>query len=186
MEPFTIGRGRDVDRKIKVLVVDDSAFMRKTISAMIEGNSNFIVIGKARNGIDALEKIERLKPDIVTLDIEMPELDGLDTLKRIIMECPLPVIMLSNGADSTLEAFEIGAVDFILKKELIKEENEEVINDFHQRILTAATARVPVPLTVIKEHGPIEEEEIPVVSPTSGKWDLLVIGSSTGGPAALQ
>lgn len=186
MEPFTIGRGRDVDRKIKVLVVDDSAFMRKTISAMIEGNSNFLVIGKARNGLDALEKVERLKPDIVTLDIEMPELDGLETLKRIIMECPLPVIMLSNGADSTLEAFEIGAVDFILKKELIKEENEEAINDFHQRILTAATAKVPVPPTLIKEHGPIEEEEISIVSPNSGKWDLLVIGSSTGGPAALQ
>ena len=169
-----------------VLVVDDSPLMRKIISAMIDSFPNFYCIGKARNGIDAIEKIKRLKPAIVTLDIEMPELDGLQTLKILMNDIPMPVVMLSNGADSTLEAIELGAVDFVIKHELIKENNEAQTADFYHRLSAAVTAKLPKPLHVEpKMEASIEVEEKPAYKKNSNK-ELLIIGSSTGGPSALQ
>lgn len=171
--------------KYGVLVVDDSAFMRKMISLIIDACPNLYVIGKARNGIDAIEKIKRLKPAIVTLDIEMPELDGLAALKVIMTEMPVPVVMLSNGTDSTIEAFELGAVDFVMKGNLIKENNHEEIDDFYKRLYVAATAKLPKP--VIKEivNEPLVEEKKKVF-PIKHSKEMIIIGSSTGGPAALQ
>lgn len=165
-------------KKYGVLIVDDSALMRKTISSIIEASSELFVVGKARNGLDALEKIARLKPDLITLDIEMPELDGLETLKQIMATCPLPVVMLSNGSASTLECFDLGAVDFVLKNELLA--NSMQIADFHKRLVTAANARLPLPFTKVKA----EEEQVEVSSAKDKQ--LILIGSSTGGPAALQ
>jgi len=103
-----------------VLVVDDSAFMRKVIAEMITESGIFRVAGTARNGLDALRQIHALEPDIVTLDIEMPELDGLETLGYVMSETPRPVVMLSaagtaGGTDLTLRALELGAVDFVRK-----------------------------------------------------------------------
>lgn len=108
-------------KRSTVLVVDDSAFMRKVISEIIETSEDFEVIGTARNGHDALKQIHALDPAIVTLDIEMPELDGLQTLGYIMSETPRPVVMLSagetgDGAEAlTIRALELGAVDFIRK-----------------------------------------------------------------------
>ena len=180
-------------KKYGVLVVDDSAFMRKIICDIIEASSQFYVAGRARNGIDAIEKVKRLKPDIVTLDIEMPELNGLDALKILMAEMPLPVVMLSSGAASTLEAFELGAVDFVVKSELLKENNEKEVEDFYKRLQVALNAKLPkilkeeermsVPPQV--ESEPIRKSEVPIVQKKSPK-DLIVIGSSTGGPTALQ
>jgi len=104
---------------ITVLVVDDSAFMRKSISLMLESDPEISVLATARDGRDAIVKIKDLKPDLVTLDIEMPILDGLSALKIIMKECPVPVLMVSSvtteGADATLKALDLGAIDFISK-----------------------------------------------------------------------
>src|SRR5690625_3284271 len=108
-----------VNKKVRVLIVDDSAFMRKIISDILESDPRIEVVDRARNGKDALEKIELLSPDVVTLDIEMPIMDGLTTLEIIMSTKPLPVLMISSsttkGADKTLRAMSIGAVDFITK-----------------------------------------------------------------------
>lgn len=105
--------------KIKVLVIDDSAFMRKLITDFLSEDSRITVIGTARNGEDGIKKIKQLTPDVVTLDVEMPVLDGLSALKRIMLEHPVPVLMLSSitrvGAESTIQAMQAGAIDFITK-----------------------------------------------------------------------
>ena len=99
---------------IRVLVVDDSAFMRKLITEIINDDPDLEVAGYARNGQDALEKLDRLDVDVVTLDVEMPVMDGLETLKRIMETKRLPVVMLSSrtaGSDTTIQALALGAVD---------------------------------------------------------------------------
>lgn len=171
--------------KYGVLVVDDSAYMRKIIGSIIEACPNLYVIAKARNGIDAIEKVKRLKPAIVTLDIEMPELDGLSTLKFLMAETPVPVVMLSNGEDSILEAIELGAVDFIIKSSLIKENNNSEIKDFHKRLNVAAKANFLQPIKSEIENVPPVKEKKKVITRKHSK-EIILIGSSTGGPAALQ
>ena len=104
----------------RVLIVDDSAFMRRMTSQIIGASGEFTVVGTARNGYDALKQVHALDPDIVTLDVDMPELDGLSALGYIMSETPRPVVMLSAGTTSTgheatLRALELGAVDFVLK-----------------------------------------------------------------------
>ncbi|MGZ9584618.1 protein-glutamate methylesterase/protein-glutamine glutaminase [Paenibacillus marinisediminis] len=103
----------------KILVVDDSAFMRKIISDLISQDPNFTIAGTAQNGVEALEKVKELQPDAVTLDVEMPVCNGLDALKKIMLECPKPVIMLSSlseeGGRETIAALENGAFDFVCK-----------------------------------------------------------------------
>ena len=105
--------------RVRVLVVDDSAFMRKAISTMLELDPEIEVVDTARDGLEAIEKVKALNPDLVTLDVEMPRMDGLTALKHIMEEHPLPVLMVSSltteGAEATLTALELGAVDFIPK-----------------------------------------------------------------------
>ena len=103
-----------------MLVVDDSAFMRRVIGEIIDGSPDFKVVGTARNGHEAIRQLHALEPDIVTLDVEMPELDGLQTLGYIMSETPRAVVMLSaagtqGGVDLTLRCLELGAVDFVRK-----------------------------------------------------------------------
>src|SRR5215467_4915444 len=106
--------------EINVLVADDSAFMRTALKRMIESDRSLHVIGTAQTGIEALEKVKSLQPDVVTLDIEMPGMNGLETLKRIMQESPRPVIMVSSltqeGAHTTLEALDYGAFDYLPKQ----------------------------------------------------------------------
>src|ERR1035438_10780554 len=105
---------------IRILVVDDSPFMRKSLQKMLEEAPDLRVVATARDGIDALEKIQEHKPDIVTLDIEMPRMDGLTCLKKIMADHPMPVLMVSSltqeGAQATLDALSLGALDFIPKE----------------------------------------------------------------------
>ena len=104
---------------IKVLVVDDSLVMRKAISRMLSKDANIQVVGTAIDGRDALEKIETLKPDVITMDIEMPVMDGLEALRQIMSKNPIPVIMMSaltkEGAEITMEALSLGACDYVTK-----------------------------------------------------------------------
>ena len=104
---------------IKVIVIDDSAFMRKSLTLMLESDPEIKIIATARDGNEGIEKIHKLKPDIVTLDIDMPGMDGLTALKIIMEQMPVPVLMVSSltteGAQATMQAFDLGAVDFISK-----------------------------------------------------------------------
>ena len=104
---------------IRVLVVDDSTFMRNAITALLEQDPEIKVAGTAKDGLEALKKAEELDADVMTLDVEMPRLDGLGTLQRLMKATPMPVLMISSltesGAESTLKAMEYGALDFIPK-----------------------------------------------------------------------
>ena len=104
---------------IRILIVDDSAFMRKLLSDLFTGEKDFVVVDTARNGKEAVEKTKLLQPDLVTLDVEMPIMDGLEALRLIMQETPTPVMMVSSltkaGADATMRALDLGAVDFIAK-----------------------------------------------------------------------
>lgn len=138
--------------KIKLLVVDDSAFMRKAIENMVKKDPDIEIVGAGKNGLDAIEMVKTLKPDVMTLDIEMPRMDGLTALQKIMAETPLPVIMVSSltteGADSTLKALDLGAVDFIPKDKsfasfgVMKIEDQLIakIKDFSKRKIFQKTS----------------------------------------------
>src|SRR5574344_159074 len=104
---------------IHVLIADDSAFMRKVLSDLFAQQADFEVVGVAFNGKDAVEKVLKLKPDLLAMDVNMPIMNGLEALEVIMKDCPLPVVMLSSltkeGADATIQALSLGAVDFLSK-----------------------------------------------------------------------
>ena len=108
-----------MDHPIRVLVVDDSAFMRHILAKHLEADPAITVVGKAHDGLDALAQIGTCSPDVITLDVEMPRMDGLTALRRIMAECPTPVVMLSaltqRGTRATIQALMRGAVDFVPK-----------------------------------------------------------------------
>lgn len=178
--------------KIKVLVVDDSAFMRKMISNILESHFQIHVVGTARNGIDALKKIDDLQPDVITLDIEMPEMDGLTALAKIMKDKPRPVIMLSSltqeGADKTFESMELGAVDFIAKPSgsislNIKEKETEIIS----KVLHATKAKVDLFKSSTDRSKYVKSAHGRIASGLKkGDRYIIGIGTSTGGPRALQ
>ena len=184
-----------------VLVVDDSSFMRKCISMLIEKDSQLFVTGIARNGIDAIEKVQRLKPDIVTMDVEMPEMDGMTALKEIMRTCPVPVVMLSNRTDrdpeTAFKALDLGAADFYLKSVLLEENvKPEIIKEFLERLKAVAEKSRKLD-NEEQEHISNSENMSEILESILNKpesWiesksrlsDLLIIGCSTGGPSALQ
>src|SRR5919109_3595812 len=132
---------------IRVLVVDDSAFMRRVIGEAIRGEPDLELAGVAVNGLDALVKVEQLQPDVVTLDVEMPEMDGLTALRHLMARYPRPVVMLSSltqeGAVTTLRALSIGAVDFVPKPSgSISLDFHKVREDLLHKIRVAAGARI--------------------------------------------
>ncbi|WP_251554528.1 protein-glutamate methylesterase/protein-glutamine glutaminase [Neobacillus muris] len=173
-------------RQYGVLVVDDSAFMRRSISLILEKDPQFSVIGIARNGLEAVEKVQRLKPDLVTMDVEMPVMNGLQALEEIMKQSPVPVVMLSSrtgeGAEETLQALEKGAVDFFLKDSLIKERDDhDKVQDFLLRLKGIAEAKLPrAAVTAPRRHTNVVRKR------AKQQFDLVFIGCSTGGPSALQ
>jgi len=176
-------------QKIRVLIVDDSALVRKLLRDVISGNPDMEVVGTASNGVEAIRSVAELEPDVVTMDINMPEMDGLTALEYIMRKHPLPVVMLSalaqKGATATLKALELGAVDFITKPShypsAVKEVREEVV----LKIKTAAQARS----YVLRGDPKRKASKKPLVysgAKVGGKLGkLVVIGSSAGGPKAL-
>jgi two-component system chemotaxis response regulator CheB len=174
---------------IRVLVVDDSAFMRRVIGEAIASQADMVLVGVAHSGLDALLKIEQLQPDVVTLDVEMPEMDGLTALRHLMARYPRPVVMLSTqtqqGAATTLRALSIGAVDFVPKPSgSVSLDFHRVRDDLIHKVRIASTARVRAHASV---GVPTAAASVPraFVSRTSGFERLVVIGSSTGGPRAL-
>ena len=175
----------------RVLVVDDSAFMRRLISEIVESRPEFLVVGTARDGSDALAKIRTLRPDIVTLDIEMPGVDGLTALANIMAELPRPVVMLSaagseTGNALTIKALELGAVEFVRKPSgPVSIDLVSVRAELLRALSAAAVVRVsqatPVPrLDRIETRRPREAR--PAIPATAA----VVIAASTGGPKALS
>lgn len=174
---------------IKILIVDDSAFMRKLLSDLYSAEPDFIVVDTARNGLEAVEKVKRLKPDLVTMDVEMPIMDGIKALEVIMKETPTPVVMISSltkaGAEATLCALELGAVDFIAKSAGIISSIAGIGNEI------LAKSRIAVNARVFKfTERPVKAASIvkPLWKPVQGAGEeqLVAIGTSTGGPRALQ
>lgn len=188
-----------IDNYIKVLVIDDSAFMRKAITKMLESDSSIKVVGGARDGQEGIEKIQKLKPDLVTLDIEMPRMNGLEALKIIMDQMPLPVIMVSSltneGAKATLDALDLGAVDFIPKNLDNTSLNVIKIKDELIEKIKAITRKDELYLSNEKTKG-ISKESKYIMTQEGGKNNekdirikkikAIAIGTSTGGPKALQ
>lgn len=222
--------------KIKVLVVDDSSFFRRRVSEIINADPDMEVIDTAKNGQEAITKAKSLRPDVITMDIEMPVLDGISAVKAIMADNPTPILMFSSlthqGAKSTLDALEAGAANFLPKKfEDIAKDKAEAVQLLQQNIkaisrrrgmvrplrspsvstaaksvaasqtpLSSVTARtsspVRTPLTSPRASASVETNRQSVAEPrpqsrvvkrASGKkYNLLAIGSSTGGPVALQ
>ena len=186
---------------IKVVVVDDSAFMRKAISTMLAKDPEIDVVATARDGEEGLELIRKHDPDVVTLDIEMPRMDGLTCLRHIMMEMPRPVLMVSSltneGAEATLKALDLGAVDFIPKQlskvslDIVKIEASLISKVkivasrklMHSRPRSAFT-RAPAAAGAATR---MQARPAPTVSASgSPRRDVVVIGVSTGGPPAVQ
>lgn len=180
--------------KKKVLVVDDSAFMRKIVTDILSESPDFEVVDTAKNGQEAIDKIVKLNPDVVTLDIEMPVMDGLKALEVIMAKHPVPVLMLSSltqeGAEATMKALELGAVDFIAKpSSLFKITTEDVKKDILDKVKIASTIRVKVSGSVLPQKQSFSQPSQPYSRSKSGIGafkKLIAIGTSTGGPKALQ
>ena len=186
----SIIRGSEADQTkiIKVMVVDDSAFMRFSITKHLNLTPNIQVIVSAADGREALDLLQTYHPDVITLDIEMPRLDGLSTLKEIMAHYPCPVIMLSSltkeGANETIRALTLGAVDFVAKPEN-KVNIAEVMNDVIAKINRVVNAKVfSIPISTKKRETDPQSNKI--VRPMTDKDKVLIIGSSTGGPRALN
>jgi two-component system, chemotaxis family, protein-glutamate methylesterase/glutaminase len=179
-------------KKIRVLVVEDSAMMRRLIGDIIRSHPELDLMATARDGLDAIDKIRSDRPDVVTMDLEMPRLDGIETLRRIMAEKPLPVIMISShtkkGNESTMKALEAGAIDFIAKPAMssIEESIEELRAVLPQKILAAATARVDLISSAIQPKVERAGAEKRAISGRGRPKVIVAIGSSTGGPKALE
>ncbi len=172
---------------IHVLVADASAFMRTALTRMIESDPDVRVVGTAQNGLEVLEKIYALDPDVITLDIEMPRLNGLDTLRRIMADSPRPVIMVSSltqgGANTTLEALALGAFDYVPKQlSYVSLDIVKIKEDLIAKIKAAADQRRRRPNSRVMVRVPSNGgQTLYPVTPS-----IIAIGISTGGPRALQ
>ena len=192
---------------IRVLVVDDSAFMRKAISMMLEEDAEVQVVETARDGLEAIEKVKRLRPDLVTMDIEMPRMDGITALKHIMKEHPVPVMMISSltqkGAQATIEAMHAGAVDFIPKQmSFVSLEINKIKGELLAKVKSIARSRSRLfsrnrsgASSGATARGTSSSRQGGASVRRAGsnasavrfpKAGLVAIGVSTGGPFALQ
>lgn len=170
--------------KIKLLVVDDSLFFRKSLEQQLSKDSRIEIVGMAVDCFDALEKIKKLDPDVITLDVEMPKMNGIDFLKRLIPQRPIPVVVVSSLPINALDALDAGAVDFVRKPE-IKSSNDLInfVNELIVKIKIASTAHVRKrPASTIKSAV-----SSPALSPlhSTNSNSIIAIGASTGGTEAI-
>lgn len=174
--------------KTKVLIVDDAAFMVKALRDILESDAGIEVVGSAKNGQEALEKIKQLNPDVVTLDVDMPVMDGIRAIRHIMIELPVPIVMLSSlfsHGDITFEALRLGVVDFLPKPSgAISKDIHEQGNQIIERVKIAATQRIDnvhrVKLTKLDAQGQSTEhygfQELDFV---------IAMGTTLGGPNTI-
>ncbi len=181
--------------QINVMVVDDSAFMRRAITTMLENEPDIKVIATARSGEEAVTKALQVVPDVITMDVEMPGMGGLEAIRRIVADHRTPIIMCSSltreGAETTFRALELGAVDFIAKPDAAYVNITDVARDLIAKV-RAVSRRGAQPAQPIVHHPLPEAEPVRIVAPpaaraiTSSPYQCVAIGTSTGGPVALS
>lgn len=184
-----------MSHKTRVLIADDSPFVCKLLSSFLHSEPDFEVVDTVLDGQKALERVKTLRPDAVTLDLEMPEMDGLEALARIMRECPTPVVAISGvsgrAATRTMQALDLGAVDFVLKyapganirpADLCREILAKVRAASRIRVVRSLSGRTALPRT--KMPCPAEDQEHSRGSGLAGC--VVIIGASTGGPLALR
>ncbi|HEV2113166.1 MAG TPA: chemotaxis-specific protein-glutamate methyltransferase CheB, partial [Terriglobales bacterium] len=220
------------DKRIRVLIVDDSAFMRKVLQSIISADPQLEVVGEARDGRDAVTKAEELKPDVITMDINMPHVDGLQATELIMSSNPRPIVIVSSesrdGADITLKALELGAIDFVAKPSSgidldmnsVREElgrklrmaskvrvvRTAVRSKLQTEIATSAPRTEPASQLAANAAAASNSNSAPAAlnykpavaasamvvptppsaKPSGGRYPIVVIASSTGGPATLM
>lgn len=171
--------------KIKTLVVDDSLFMRTLVSDVLNSDPDIEVIGTAKDGPEAIKKILKMKPDVITLDLVMPGWDGLTTLKHVMTECPTPVVILSahskKDADVTLKCLNAGAVSFVLKPSgELSLDIEDVKDQLLEEVKAASRVNVGKIKSLIAKKPERKKRRLVDVS------KIIAIGASTGGPQTLE
>lgn len=174
--------------KIKVLVVDDSALVRKILTDGLDGDPEINVVGAASNPYQAKDLIKKLNPDVMTLDVEMPRMDGVEFLRRLMPVRPMPVLMVSsltaNGAQITMDALEAGAVDFVTKPSAdVKRGLSAMIDDLRQKV--KAVSKAPVKRPVIRKAH-IAGSQTRTLSLDKSTDQVIAIGASTGGTEAIK
>lgn len=171
---------------VRVLIVDDSALIRQMLTSILSSDPEIEVIGSAPDPMVARQKIKALNPDVITLDVEMPKMDGLSFLEKIMRLRPMPVVMVSTltqkGADTTIEALEIGAVDFVGKPTMdVQAGMEGLREELVNKVKTAARARVQA-----RGDGPVKVRQAKPGPGYMSTDKVVAIGSSTGGVEALR
>src|SRR5215203_3886184 len=177
-----------MDRVLKVLVVDDSASVRKVVKQMLSRSPFIEVVGTARDGREALELVEQLQPDVITCDLIMPELDGVGFVREQMQRRPVPIIIMSianETAEAALTALDLGAVDFVQKPTaLASEKIFEVSSELIEKV--KAAGQIVLNRIVPTRPAPIAKTSEPVTISGTHSVDLVAIGISTGGPQALK
>jgi two-component system chemotaxis response regulator CheB len=183
---------------VRVLVVDDSGFFRRRLTEMLNADPRLEVVGAAVNGAEAVEQVVKLRPDVVTMDIEMPVMDGIAATRRIMSATPTPILMFSSlttdGAKATLDALDAGAVDYLPKKfEDISRDQDEAKRMLCERVYSIGSKRgarpqrpVVTPAARPAATPAAAARPAPVLPARRGQYRLVAIGTSTGGPVALQ
>ncbi len=172
---------------LRVLVVDDSALMRQLIADLLNSDPEIEVVGTARDGWEALSKVESLQPTVITLDLAMPQLSGLDLLRMLAAERPLPVVVVTGIDDTTLtlQALEEGAVDFVLKPSgPISPDLARVRDELIAKVKLAARVNLQEMLRAL--HSQVPSPPSQEAPPPRPRWPIVAIGASTGGPQALR
>jgi len=189
---------KPAEKKLRVLVVDDSAFMCRVLQEMINSDPQLEVAGQARDGRDAVTLADSLRPDVITMDINMPHVDGLQATAMIMSNHPRPIVIVSSeskeGAASTLRALELGAIDFVPKPSSgVDLDMRNIRDDLNRKLKIAAKVRVVRTATRSKlpiPHAPapasISATGAAVAAQNGGKFPMIVVAASTGGPAAVM
>jgi two-component system chemotaxis response regulator CheB len=190
-------------KKFRVLVVDDSAFMRKVLEAIFNADDQLQVIGQAKDGREAISLAESLKPDVITMDLNMPHMDGLQATAQIMTSNPRPIVIVSSeskeGADSTLKALELGAIDFVAKPSSgIDLDMNSVKDDLLRKVRVAAKVRVvrtasrlanavQAPTKTPAAASATPKPSAPAAAPSDNfRFPVVVLAASTGGPATVM